>query len=111
MPATTALTYTFPDFQIDDLTCSDVTFSYSAMLSNTSALPSFISFDAITRTFTVFTNTALNNGTYGVTVTGTLNNGQNLNSTFNINVINTCEPGKITAAAMSDQYYYLDSGP
>jgi len=77
------LNYTFPDstFIDDD---GNNTLTYTATLSNGSALPSWINFNPATRTFT-FNPTAT--GTTGIKITATDTAGASASCIFNLNVV------------------------
>ena len=68
----TALTYS--------TSCTGKGFTYSATLADGSPLPSFITFDPLTKKFTVDSSVASDAGTYAVKVKATLDDGS---GTFN----------------------------
>jgi hypothetical protein len=77
-------------------------FTYTA-LCNSAVCPSFISFDSSTLTFTVYSVTGGDAGTYSIVVTGTLSSTSSLSSTstFVLTVIDPCISATITPATIS----------
>lgn len=74
--ASPVTTYTFPDFTISAPACSDTpVFSYTAILVGGAALPTFIVFNPLTRTFSWAGVALANIGTYNIQVTGIVGNG------------------------------------
>jgi hypothetical protein len=58
------------NYTMDGYTCSDITYNYTATLSNGNALPYFISFNSYTRTFTVNTVNSSDVETYYISIIG-----------------------------------------
>ena len=88
-PAGTAFSYQFPADTFSDAD-SDV-LTYTATKSDDTALPSWLAFDANTRTFSG-TPQAANIGTVSVKVTANDGNGGTVSDTFNIVVSDTTAP-------------------
>ena len=88
-PAGTAFSYQFPANTFNDAD-SDV-LTYTATKSDDTALPSWLAFDANTRTFSG-TPQAANIGTVSVKVTADDSNGGTVSDTFNIVVSDTTAP-------------------
>ncbi|NJO98890.1 MAG: tandem-95 repeat protein [Pleurocapsa sp. CRU_1_2] len=81
-----AFSFTFSETTFKDVDAGDV-LTYTASLSNGSELPSWLSFDAETRTFSG-TPVNENVSTLSVLVTATDNNGESVEDTFELEVIN-----------------------
>ena len=96
-PPGVAFTYTFPDTTFADADTDD-TLTYTAAQSDDSELPSWLSFDATTRTFSG-TPTAADHGTLTVRVTASDANGGSVTDDFDITVNSV----PTVAAAIPDQ--------
>ena len=81
-----AFSFTFNETTFKDVDAGDV-LTYTASLSNGSELPSWLSFDAETRTFSGIPVNE-NVSTLSVQVTATDNNGESVEDTFELEVIN-----------------------
>lgn len=92
--------FTFPANTFFDEDLGD-SLSYSVQLSGGGALPTWISFDAITRTFS---GTPANNdvGTFSITITASDGMGGSVSDTFTITVTNTND-APIILAPLPDQ--------
>ncbi|WP_141514480.1 putative Ig domain-containing protein, partial [Rhizobium sp. M10] len=77
-----AFSFTLPTTTFSDVDSGE-TLAYSATAADGTALPSWLSFNASTRTFS---GTPTTSGTYGVRVTATDLGGLAANETFNIAV-------------------------
>ena len=99
--------YQFSQFTINS-SCSGATFSYTATLYDGSALPSFIFFNANNRTFVSYPSLT-DVGTYNISVTATLFNGQILVAYFNIIVQNPCDYATLVAPSISGTTYNIGS--
>jgi len=95
-----AFNYQFPANTFADLDVGD-TFTYSAQLAGGGALPAWLSFDAVTRTFS---GTPANGdvGTVSIDVIANDGNGGTVTDTFNIVVANTNDAPTV-ANAIPDQ--------
>ena len=95
-----AFSYTVPDATFSDADLGDA-LSYSATLANGSALPSWLSFDATTRTLS---GTPLNGdvGVIDITITATDLAGATASDVFRVTVINTND-APILSNAIADQ--------
>jgi len=95
IPDTTATEDTAFNFQIPASTFSDVdagdTLTYSATLAGGTPLPSWLTFNATTGTFTG-TPTNSDIGNLSITVTATDTAGASVSDTFNLSVANTNDP-------------------
>ncbi|WP_179612979.1 DUF4082 domain-containing protein [Rhizobium leguminosarum] len=90
-----AFSFAVPTTTFTDVDSSE-TLTYSATAADGTALPSWLSFNASTRTFS---GTPTTGGTYGVKVTATDIGGLAANETFNIAV---SVPGNTTPTAVAD---------
>ncbi|ANL88510.1 DUF4082 domain-containing protein [Rhizobium phaseoli] len=90
-----AFSFTLPTTTFSDVDSGE-TLTYSATAADGTALPSWLSFNASTRTFS---GTPTTGGTYGVKVTATDLGGLAANETFNIAV---SVPGNTTPTAVAD---------
>ncbi|ARQ09489.1 cadherin-like/VCBS repeat-containing protein [Rhizobium etli] len=90
-----AFSFTLPTTTFSDVDSGD-TLAYAATSADGTALPSWLSFNASTRTFS---GTPTAGGTYGVKVTATDLGGLAANETFNIAV---SVPGNTTPTAVAD---------
>ena len=101
-----ALSFQFNTNVFADVDVGD-TFTYAATLSNGSALPAWLSFDAATRTFS---GTPVNGdvGAIAVKVTATDAGSATVSDTFNITVTNTNDAPTV-ANAIADQTIAEDS--
>ncbi|WP_345774844.1 DUF4082 domain-containing protein [Rhizobium sp. K102] len=90
-----AFSFTLPTTTFTDVDSGE-TLAYSATAADGTALPSWLSFNASTRTFS---GTPTTSGTYGVRVTATDLGGLAANETFNIAV---SVPGNTTPTAVAD---------
>jgi len=96
-----AFSYVVPAGTFGDVDVGD-TLSYSAKLANGAALPSWLAFNAATRTFS---GTPLNAdvGTLALKVTATDAAGAAVSSTFNVTVANTNDAPTVLAALQNQQ--------
>nr|WP_242055142.1 putative Ig domain-containing protein [Nostoc flagelliforme] len=87
----TAFTFIIPENTFADVDVSD-TLTYSATLENGAALPTWLTFNAATRTFR---GTATNSevGNLRIKVTATDKSGETATDTFLLNVLDTPDPG------------------
>ncbi|MEC8482376.1 MAG: putative Ig domain-containing protein, partial [Pseudomonadota bacterium] len=94
-----ALSFQFASDVFADVDASD-SFTYTATLSDDSALPSWLSFDAGTRTFS---GTPLNEhvGTIALKVTATDSGSASVTDTFNLTVTNTNDAPTISSTAVT----------
>ncbi|RDJ03369.1 adhesin [Rhizobium phaseoli] len=90
-----AFSFTLPTTTFSDVDSGE-TLAYSATAADGTALPSWLSFNTSTRTFS---GTPTTGGTYGVKVTATDLGGLAANETFNIAV---SVPGNTTPTAVAD---------
>ena len=112
----TPLTATFPALTWTPSNCSS-TVQYSALLSDGSAQPAYIQFNAATRTFTVSTTDVTANGSFDIVITAQLLDFGGLNTTtltWNLDVAanyNYCAYylNWGTAPAISDQTYLANT--
>jgi len=86
----TAYEYTFPENTFIDADPGD-TLTYSASQSNDSPLPSWLSFDPATRTFSGLPTNA-DNGVIMIKITATDTSMASISDTFELNVTNTNNP-------------------
>ncbi len=84
-----SIAYTFNEFTLN-VTCDDKVITYSALLSNGSSLPAFITFNSSSRTFTCSSSSTSDLGTYVITVTGTANSLYTTTATITITVSDPC---------------------
>ena len=63
-------------------TCNGLTFSYAATQTNGSALPSFITFSSSAQTFTIYSCSSSDVGTYYLNVNATLSDDSSYNDTL-----------------------------
>ncbi|MHC5916738.1 MAG: putative Ig domain-containing protein, partial [Nostoc sp.] len=86
-----AFTFTIPENTFADVDVSD-TLTYLATLENGAALPTWLTFNAATRTFS---GTATNSevGNLRIKVTATDKSGETATDTFLLNVLDTPDPG------------------
>ncbi|MFN6579144.1 MAG: putative Ig domain-containing protein, partial [Aulosira sp. ZfuVER01] len=96
----TAFTFTIPENTFADVDAGD-TLSYSATLENGSALPSWLSFDIVTRTFSG-TPTNSEVGSLNIKVTATDKSGATATDSCAITVANTNDAPTL-ASAIADQ--------
>ncbi|AYQ28615.1 tandem-95 repeat protein [Polaromonas sp. SP1] len=96
-----AFSYVVPAGTFGDVDAGD-TLSYSASFANGAALPSWLAFDAATRTFS---GTPLNAhvGTLALKVTATDTAGATISSAFNVTVTNTNDAPTLLAALQNQQ--------
>ena len=94
-----ALSFQFASDVFADVDAGDG-FTYTATLSDDSALPSWLSFDAGTRTFS---GTPLNEdvGTIALKVTATDSGSASVTDTFNLTVTNTNDAPTISSTAVA----------
>ncbi|PAX51879.1 putative Ig domain-containing protein [Brunnivagina elsteri] len=78
--------FTFPANTFNDFDAGD-TLTYSAKLENGNTLPTWLTFDTVTRSFSG-TPTDTASGTYNLTITATDTAGATVADTFTLNVIN-----------------------
>jgi VCBS repeat-containing protein len=90
-----AFSFVLPTNTFTDVDSGE-TLTYTATAADGTALPSWLAFNATTRTFS---GTATTAGTYGVRVTATDLGGLSTNETFNVNV---ATPGNATPVAVAD---------
>ncbi|WP_197480191.1 CARDB domain-containing protein, partial [Anabaena sp. 4-3] len=82
----TAFTFTIPEATFLDVDAGDI-LTYTATLDNGDALPTWLTFDAATRTFSG-TPTHTASGSYNITVTATDTAAASVSDTFTLKVIN-----------------------
>ncbi len=78
--------FTFPANTFNDIDAGDI-LTYSARLENVNTLPTWLTFDAVTRSFSG-TPTDTASGTYNLTITATDTSGASIADTFTLNVLN-----------------------
>jgi hypothetical protein len=101
--------FVVPDFKTSS-GCSP--FAYTAMLASGAPLPSCITFNAGTKTFSVYSTSLADMKTYGITVKGTLSpSGRTGKVTFIVKFANPCYDAVYSTPALADQTYYLGQGP
>ena len=96
--AGTAFSYVFPANTFSDADTGD-TLSYTATKTDDTALPTWLSFDAGTRTF-AGTPQAADAGTVAVKVTASDGNGGSVSDTFDITVAADTTPPTLTSATV-----------
>ncbi|MBE9210617.1 tandem-95 repeat protein [Nostoc sp. LEGE 06077] len=96
----TAFSFTIPPNTFSDVDAGDI-LTYSTTLDNGNALPSWLLFDATTRTFSG-TPANANVGTLNIKVTATDNSGANVSDVFTLSVANTND-APILESAIADQ--------
>jgi subtilase family serine protease len=96
----TAFTFTIPENTFADVDAGD-SLTYTATLENGDGLPTWLTFDTATRTFS---GTPANNdvATLGIKVTATDNSSSSVNDTFSLTVANTND-APILGSAIADQ--------
>jgi len=106
---TSAFTYQLPSYAFTDIDQGDK-LSYAAAQSNGSALPTWLTFDVSTQTF----SSTLPDGAAGlwdITVTATDTRGASASSIFNLDVASlakgTCGDDQITGSSLRDVVYGL----
>ena len=95
-----ALSFTMPTATFNDVDAGD-SLTYSATLSNGSALPTWLTFNATTG---IFSGTPLNDnvGTISITITATDSSDSAVTDTFDLTIVNTNDaPTEITLSANS----------
>ena len=98
--AGTAFSYAFPDTTFTDADTGD-TLSYTATKADDTTLPTWLSFDGSTRTFSGTPQTA-DAGTVSVKVTASDGNGGSVSDAFDITVAADTTPPRLTSASIEE---------
>ena len=89
--------------------CTDLVFVYTAKMQTTGlALPTFLIYSPATNIFSWPTVTSSNQGTYAITVKGTMNNNNFVEYTFTL-VISSCATLILTPSSHADVSYLIVS--